>query len=176
MSQDRIIGFQTSSLYHFDADAGLSERFKSRDLVKDQEGWHPHGRVFFVTGEIRKGLNKKFPATDGQFAYRLYFAHGETWTAAQTLENTEQPEDSMAIVSIWDRKTGEFLKAVPASLHPEIGMAPIEKTYSENGTSNQHLGSPIQALFTDERDFDRALTEASQASGVSLNAQGLEMQ
>ncbi len=169
MSNDRTIGFQTYSLYHFDIDAGLSERFKSRDVTLNQEGWHPAGRVFFVKNELKQELTK-FSPISGQYAYRLFFADDKTWTPATNIDNTEQPEGTKPIVTVWDRGSGKCVKAVAAELVPDIGLCPIEKTYFDDGKANQHVGSPIEKLFTDQRTFDNALKQASIASGVSLQA------
>jgi hypothetical protein len=140
-------GFKTEkgSTYVIDGQ-GRTARTKKSEGRGQGTTYEPHPVLYVSAEDSQKILEEmRLGSVGGRPSTQLgYVVNG----VFNPITDTAQlPTDGNPVVIVRNKSNNTVSGVYPAKLQPEVGLAPIEKLYKDDGTSSTHVGNKIVELF-----------------------------
>ena len=149
-----VIGFTTEkgSTYTIDKNQRTS-RTKNSPGEGQGQTYPPAGVLYLSPNDVfglqMAGAEARQEIGKENLAIRLgYVTYSDDWIPTYNVveDATQIPKEAEAKVLLVNRNTGATIQVFNAQRNPQVGLHPVEKTYSKDGTSTTHLGNKIVSL------------------------------
>lgn len=175
-----VAGFKTAkgSTYTID-DQGKTSRTKKSEGKGKGETYAPHSVLYIDANNTQSLLeDMQSGALDKSVSTRLAYVKPGEKNATVVTDVSQIPEDAEPLVLTVNNKTNELINVYKAKRNPEVGLAPVEKLYNEDGTANTHIGNSIVEIFNKTTAQEgQDLTEQEQLDiQAELEAANAELQ
>jgi hypothetical protein len=140
-------GFKTEkgSVYSLDESKKTSRTKMSEGKGKGTT-YEPHTALYVASQDAQKILeDMQGGALDKSVSVRQGYIQDGAFN--QITDVSQIPAGASPVVITVDKNTKKATGVYKAKVDPEIGLAPIEKRYTEDGMSNTHIGNKIVEMF-----------------------------
>jgi len=141
-----VAGFTTAkgSTYEVTPE-GKTIRTKRSEGRGQGETYEPHS-VLFVPEQTKLDIQSDMASGMGENSLRIGYTQDNRFV--QVTDTAQIPADITPQIAIVNRKSGQIITngVYDAQRNPEVGLGPIEKLYSPDGTSSTHIGNQITEI------------------------------
>ena len=137
----KVTGFTTAkgSTYEVTPE-GQTIRTKKSPGRGQGETSEPH-TALYVSPKASESILEDMQGGMGTHSVRLGYATDTAFKPVQSV--AEIPAGTKPAVGVFNKKTGAVVGLYEAETAPRIGLSPVEKLYSPDGTSSTHIGNKI---------------------------------